>query len=72
MDQCYLSLLQEIYPPKLVEFAYVTDGACTEDEILDQELVILKVSYLVFGLNKASEKSCYAYKGCLSRIYLEY
>ena len=24
------------------EFAYVTDGACTEDEILDQELIILK------------------------------
>ena len=35
--------LQEIYPPKLTEFAYVTDGACTEDEILDQELLILKV-----------------------------
>ncbi|XP_052815228.1 G1/S-specific cyclin-E-like [Mya arenaria] len=34
--------LEEIYPPKLVEFAYVTDGACTEDEILDQELIILK------------------------------
>ncbi|XP_060561398.1 G1/S-specific cyclin-E-like isoform X2 [Ruditapes philippinarum] len=34
--------LEEIYPPKLAEFAYVTDGACTEDEILDQELVILK------------------------------
>ena len=39
--------LQEIYPPKLAEFAYVTDGACTEDEILDQELVILKVSNFV-------------------------
>lgn len=37
---------QEIYPPKLAEFAYVTDGACTEDEILDQELVILKVFIL--------------------------
>ena len=38
--------LEEIYPPKLAEFAYVTDGACTEDEILDQELIILKVSQL--------------------------
>ncbi|KAJ8302615.1 hypothetical protein KUTeg_019011 [Tegillarca granosa] len=34
--------LEEIYPPKLTEFAYVTDGACTEDEILVQELIILK------------------------------
>ncbi|XP_048450812.1 G1/S-specific cyclin-E2-like, partial [Rhincodon typus] len=32
----------EIYPPKLNEFAYVTDGACTETEILDMELIILK------------------------------
>ncbi|XP_033753914.1 G1/S-specific cyclin-E-like [Pecten maximus] len=34
--------LEEIYPPKIAEFAYVTDGACTEDEILDQELIMLK------------------------------
>ncbi|XP_071957766.1 G1/S-specific cyclin-E-like [Antedon mediterranea] len=34
--------LEEIYPPKLTEFAYVTDGACTDSEILDQELVMLK------------------------------
>lgn len=34
--------LEEIYPPKLAEFAYVTDGACSETEILEQELVILK------------------------------
>ncbi|XP_071478562.1 G1/S-specific cyclin-E-like [Diadema antillarum] len=34
--------LEEIYPPKLHEFAYVTDGACSDDEILNQELVILK------------------------------
>ncbi|XP_075069926.1 G1/S-specific cyclin-E2 [Mixophyes fleayi] len=36
------SKLEEIYPPKLHEFAYVTDGACSEDEIIDMELVILK------------------------------
>ncbi|XP_069777934.1 G1/S-specific cyclin-E2 isoform X5 [Narcine bancroftii] len=35
-------LIEEIYPPKLKEFAYVTDGACTETEILDMELIILK------------------------------
>ena len=34
--------IEEIYPPKLQEFAYVTDGACSEDEILSMELVILK------------------------------
>ncbi|XP_043543975.1 G1/S-specific cyclin-E2 isoform X3 [Chiloscyllium plagiosum] len=34
--------LEEIYPPKLNEFAYITDGACTETEILDMELIILK------------------------------
>ncbi|XP_076373692.1 G1/S-specific cyclin-E-like isoform X2 [Tachypleus tridentatus] len=34
--------IEEIYPPKLTEFAYVTDGACTETEILEKELVLLK------------------------------
>jgi len=34
--------IEEIYPPKQSEFAYVTDGACMESEILDKELVILK------------------------------
>jgi cyclin E len=34
--------IEEIYPPKLSVFAYVTDGACTELEILDMELVIMK------------------------------
>lgn len=33
--------LEEIYPPKLSDFAYVTDGACSEDEILSQELLML-------------------------------
>ncbi|XP_037558705.1 G1/S-specific cyclin-E1-like [Dermacentor silvarum] len=33
--------MEEIYPPKLAEFAYVTDGACQESEILDKELSIL-------------------------------
>ncbi|XP_053256236.1 G1/S-specific cyclin-E1 [Podarcis raffonei] len=34
--------LEEIYPPKLQQFAYVTDGACTEEEILSMELIIMK------------------------------
>lgn len=33
--------VEEIYPPKLSEFAYVTDGACSEEDILKQELIIL-------------------------------
>uniref|UniRef100_A0A4X2KWP4 Cyclin E1 n=1 Tax=Vombatus ursinus TaxID=29139 RepID=A0A4X2KWP4_VOMUR len=35
--------LEEIYPPKLYQFAYVTDGACTEEEILTMELIIMKL-----------------------------
>lgn len=34
--------MEEIYPPKLAEFAYVTDGACRAEQILDKELAILK------------------------------
>ena len=33
--------IEEIYPPKLAEFAYVTDGACTGEEILAQEVNLL-------------------------------
>ncbi|MGH0141280.1 UNVERIFIED_CONTAM: hypothetical protein FKN15_078004 [Acipenser sinensis] len=34
--------IEEIYPPKLHELAYITDGACAEEEILDMELIVLK------------------------------
>ncbi|XP_004704961.1 G1/S-specific cyclin-E1 isoform X1 [Echinops telfairi] len=34
--------LEEIYPPKLHQFAYVTDGACSGDDILRMELNIMK------------------------------
>lgn len=36
------SKVEEIYPPKLNEFAYVTDGACTEEDILKQEVLVLQ------------------------------
>ena len=36
------SKIEEIYPPKLSEFTYVTDGACSDEEILQMELVLLK------------------------------
>lgn len=36
------SKIEEIYPPKISEFAYVTDGACDVYDILKMELVMLK------------------------------
>ncbi len=38
---------QEIYPPKVNEYAYVTDGACGLADILAMELVICKVCVCV-------------------------
>ncbi len=49
------SKLEEIYPPKASEFAYVTDGACSEDEIISMELVILK--QLNWGLSPMTPNS---------------
>lgn len=37
------SKIQEIYPPRLSSFADLTDGACSEGELLKMELEILKV-----------------------------
>ncbi|XP_057200630.1 G1/S-specific cyclin-E1 [Triplophysa rosa] len=34
--------MEEIYPPKVHQFAYVTDGACLEDDILNMEIIIMK------------------------------
>ncbi|XP_034039516.1 G1/S-specific cyclin-E1 [Thalassophryne amazonica] len=34
--------VEEMYPPKIYQFAYVTDEACTEDEILSMEIIIMK------------------------------
>ncbi|XP_051992484.1 G1/S-specific cyclin-E2-like [Xyrauchen texanus] len=36
------SKIEEIYPPKITELAYVTDGACLEEEILHMELIMVK------------------------------
>ena len=54
--------LEEIYPPKLTEFAYVTDSACSVDDILHQEMIILKVSLdslIGFGLFCWSNCQCW-------------
>ncbi|KAM7015018.1 G1/S-specific cyclin-E1 [Tautogolabrus adspersus] len=34
--------VEEMYPPKIYQFAYVTDEACTEDEIVSMEVIIMK------------------------------
>lgn len=34
--------MEEIYPPKLNDFAYVTDGACSEVDIVEKEILIHK------------------------------
>lgn len=47
--------MQEIYPPKVSDFAYVTDGACTEKDILTKELVIMK--FLKWNLNSITVNS---------------
>lgn len=45
-------LSQEMYPPKVHQFAYVTDEACTEDEILSMEIIVMKVKRTTcLGLN---------------------
>ncbi|KAM9408713.1 G1/S-specific cyclin-E1 isoform 2-T3 [Pholidichthys leucotaenia] len=36
------SKMEEMYPPKIHQFAYITDEACTEDEILSMEIIIMK------------------------------
>lgn len=36
------SKFEEIYPPKLNEFAYITDGSCSESDILRTEISIVK------------------------------
>ncbi|GFR23331.1 hypothetical protein TNCT_684181 [Trichonephila clavata] len=35
------SKMEEIYPPKLEQFSYVTDGACNDSQILAQELILI-------------------------------
>ncbi|XP_015371409.1 PREDICTED: G1/S-specific cyclin-E [Diuraphis noxia] len=44
--------MEEIYPPKLTEFAYVTDGACTDEDLLDMEKILLM--HLRFRLTPVS------------------
>ncbi|KAK4871549.1 hypothetical protein RN001_015673 [Aquatica leii] len=41
--------LEEVYPPKLSEFSYVCDGACSQEDIIDYEILLL--SSLGWDLN---------------------
>ncbi|ERE60785.1 G1/S-specific cyclin-E1-like protein, partial [Cricetulus griseus] len=50
------SKLEEIYPPKLHQFAYVTDGACSGDEILQMELMMMKAGYTLIPLSLSALK----------------
>ncbi|XP_004067535.1 G1/S-specific cyclin-E1 [Oryzias latipes] len=34
--------VEEMYPPKVHNFAYITNKACTEDEILSMEIIVMK------------------------------
>lgn len=50
----FAAKLEEIYPPKLAEFAYVTDSACTEMEMREMELMMLKVNLPLPSSNQGS------------------
>ncbi|XP_061220286.1 G1/S-specific cyclin-E1 isoform X3 [Neopsephotus bourkii] len=62
--------LEEIYPPKLHQFAYVTDGACTEDEILTMELLIMKaLNWNLSPLTVVSWLNIYLQIAYLNKLY---
>uniref|UniRef100_A0A8C9G699 Cyclin E1 n=1 Tax=Pavo cristatus TaxID=9049 RepID=A0A8C9G699_PAVCR len=65
-----LLLKYEIYPPKLHQFAYVTDGACTEDEILSMELIIMKaLNWNLNPLTVVSWLNIYMQVAYLNELY---
>ncbi|XP_042294554.1 G1/S-specific cyclin-E1 isoform X2 [Sceloporus undulatus] len=62
--------LEEIYPPKLHQFAYVTDGACTEEEILSMELIVMKaLGWNLSPLTVVSWLNIYLQVAYLDEIY---
>ncbi|XP_029464306.1 LOW QUALITY PROTEIN: G1/S-specific cyclin-E1 [Rhinatrema bivittatum] len=62
--------LEEIYPPKLHQFAYVTDGACREDEILSMELIIMKgLNWSLSPLTIVSWLNIYMQVAYLNNLY---
>jgi len=40
---------EEIYPPKMYDFVYMTNGACTEYEVIQMEVSLLTT--LQFDIN---------------------
>ncbi|XP_039736678.1 G1/S-specific cyclin-E1 isoform X1 [Pteropus medius] len=62
--------LEEIYPPKLHQFAYVTDGACSGDDILTMELIIMKaLKWHLSPLTIVSWLSVYLQVAYLNDVY---
>ena len=62
----FAAKLEEIYPPKLAEFAYVTDSACTEMEMREMELMMLKVNLALSSLNLRVVRTDSLYVGSVS------
>lgn len=56
-----------MYPPKVHQFAYVTDEACTEDEILSIEIIIMKVHT---HMHEDSSLGMWSFCTCFSQICL--
>lgn len=55
------SKFEEIHPPTVYEFAEFTDGACTAEEILEQELIILSaIRWQITPITASSWLSTYA------------
>lgn len=42
---------QEIYPPKMSEYAFLTAEACTEEDMKQCEVIMLKVRHLLPIIN---------------------
>ncbi|XP_049634226.1 G1/S-specific cyclin-E1-like [Suncus etruscus] len=62
--------LEEIYPPKLHQFAYVTDGACSGDQILNMELIIMQsLNWQLSPLTVVSWLNVYMQVAYLNDVY---
>lgn len=62
--------LEEIYPPKLHQFAYVTDGACSGDQILNMELIIMQaLNWQLSPLTIVSWLNVYMQVAYLNNVY---
>ncbi|CAF0823763.1 unnamed protein product [Didymodactylos carnosus] len=57
--------IEEIYPPRIADFAYVTDQACSEDDILDFEIDLMKaLNWFISPMTAISWLSTYLQLEC--------